>query len=81
MELKILTPEKIMFEGEADLISLPTPNGVITVLPKHTFLVTALSVGQVKIKTKEGDQSFSSSGGILEVSNNKAVILLRNYKK
>jgi F-type H+-transporting ATPase subunit epsilon len=80
MELKILTPEKILFEGQVESINLPTPGGIITVLPKHTSLVTPLSAGQVSIKNKEGSKSFLSGGGVFEVSQNKAVLLLRNHK-
>lgn len=69
-----------MFEGEVESINLPTPGGTITVLPKHTSLVTPLSAGTVKIQNKEGAQNFLSEGGVFEVSQNKAILLLRNYK-
>jgi F-type H+-transporting ATPase subunit epsilon len=81
MELKIFTPEKIVFQGEADSISLPTPGGVITVLSKHTSLVTPLSGGTVKIQSKEGVKKFIGEGGVFEISGNKATLLLRSYRE
>jgi F-type H+-transporting ATPase subunit epsilon len=81
MELKIFTPEKIVFQGEVDSVNLPTPGGVITVLSQHTSLVTPLSAGEVKIKTKEGVKSFLGEGGVFEISKNKAVLLLRSYRE
>lgn len=80
MQLRILTPEKIVFEGDADSITLSTPDGTITALPKHTSLVTPLATGEVRVKSKEGDKKFLASGGVFEVSHNRAVMLLRNYK-
>jgi F-type H+-transporting ATPase subunit epsilon len=81
MELKIFTPEKTIFQGEADSISLPTPTGVITVLSKHTSLVTPLSAGEVRIVSKEGTKAFLGEGGVFEISKNKAVLLLRSYRE
>jgi F-type H+-transporting ATPase subunit epsilon len=81
MQLRILTPEKILFEGDIDSITLPTPDGIITALPKHTSLVTPLTNGEVKVKNKSGEKKFLASGGVFEVSHNKAVMLLRNQKK
>lgn len=80
MELKIFNPEKIIFEGEVESASLPTLGGEITVLSGHTALVTPLAEGEVKIVSNEGMKKFLSAGGIFEVSNNKAVMLLRNYR-
>jgi F-type H+-transporting ATPase subunit epsilon len=80
MQLRILTPEKILFEGDVDSVTLPTPDGIITALPKHTSLVTPLANGEVKVKSKSGDKKFLAGGGVFEVSQNKAVMLLRNHK-
>ncbi len=80
MELKIFTPEKTIFQGEAESVSLPTPGGVITVLSKHTSLVTSLSAGEVKIKSENGLKTFLGEGGVFEISNNKATLLLRSYR-
>jgi F-type H+-transporting ATPase subunit epsilon len=81
MELKIFTPEKIVFQGEVDSISLPTPGGMITVLSKHTSLVTPLSGGEVKIQSKDGIKKFIGEGGVFEIANNKATLLLRIYRE
>lgn len=80
MELKILNPEKIIFEGQVESATLPTLGGEITVLSNHTALVTPLAEGEVKVSSKEGIKKFYAAGGVFEVSNNKAVMLLRNYR-
>ena len=80
MKLDILTPEKKVFEGEVESVNIPTPLGFITVLSNHASLVSSISQGKIRIKTKEGENSFLTTGGLIEVSNSKAVLLLRKYE-
>lgn len=82
MKIDILTPEKKVFEGEAESINLPTPLGFITILPHHISFLSAVSKGRIKIKTQDNQEKvISSYGGIIEVFKNKAVLLLRRYEE
>jgi F-type H+-transporting ATPase subunit epsilon len=80
MKLEILTPEKKVFDDEIGLVNLPTPAGYISVLPHHTSLVTVVSEGIITIKTEREEKKFFTEGGTLEVSGNKATMLLRGYR-
>ncbi|MFA5178143.1 MAG: F0F1 ATP synthase subunit epsilon [Candidatus Paceibacterota bacterium] len=80
MELSISTPEKLIFKGEAESINIPTQSGMITVLPKHTALLSAVSFGRIKIITQNQEKYFPCEGGVLEVSEGRAVILLRTLR-
>ncbi|MDO8503387.1 MAG: F0F1 ATP synthase subunit epsilon [bacterium] len=79
MEVEILTPKGLEFKGEADVLILPTLAGEISVLPQHTPLVTVLKPGRMKIKTSKDEILKEIEGGILEVSDNKATILLKKF--
>ena len=50
MLLKIISSEKILFEGEVESVDAPTISGHICILPKHVNLVSALDVGTMWAK-------------------------------
>src|SRR5215469_7520171 len=75
MELDIVTPEKIIFQGEVDEIYATTADGPIGVLPHHINLFTKLVPGELKLKIKGKEQFMAITSGFMEVSNNKVTIL------
>jgi F-type H+-transporting ATPase subunit epsilon len=77
MKLVIAIPEKILFEGEAEVVNIPTFAGDISVLSHHVSLVSAVRAGKIKIETADGDKFFNNEDGVIEISENKATILLR----
>lgn len=78
LQVEIITPEKIVYQKEADELVVPTVNGQITILPNHIPLVTQIAQGELIIKENGKDFLFGVTGGFLEVSNNK-VSLLADY--
>lgn len=67
LQLKIITPEKLIYEGEVNEVTLPTQDGVISVLPGHMVLMSALASGDI-VATHDGEQiPFAVAGGFLEV--------------
>ena len=79
MEIEILTPKGLEFKGDATDLILPTQMGQISVLPNHAPLVSVLKAGKMKIKTSQEELVKEIEGGILEVSQNQAVILLKKF--
>ncbi len=78
MQLEIVTPEKIIYRGDIDQITVMTASGEITILPHHVNLFTKLEPGEALIKVGGKDQYLAITGGFLEVSNNK-ISILANY--
>lgn len=78
MQLEIITPEKIIYKGDIDQITVMTATGEITILPHHVNLFTKLEPGEALIKVGGKDQYLAITGGFLEVSNNK-ISILANY--
>ncbi|MFA6466822.1 MAG: ATP synthase F1 subunit epsilon [Patescibacteria group bacterium] len=76
IKLKIVTPEKILFEDIVSQISVSTIMGEITILPNHIPLVSQLASGEIVIKTEQGKEDFMAvSGGFIEVLPDQVVIL------
>jgi F-type H+-transporting ATPase subunit epsilon len=79
MHVEILTPKGIEFSDEAKEIILPTREGQIAVLPHHVPLISVLKAGIMSIITAKDQINKEIEGGILEVSKDKAVILLKKF--
>lgn len=75
MNLKIITPEKVTFEGEIDELIVPTVQGEIAVLPHHIDLLTQLSEGELTIKIKGKEQHIAVTGGFLQVDKDNLTLL------
>ncbi|ALM09568.1 MAG TPA: ATP synthase F1 subunit epsilon [Candidatus Peribacter riflensis] len=67
LRLEITTPDRPMFEGEVDSVSLPTPQGEITILPHHIPLISIVSPGAITIRQKGSEQLLAVSRGVIEV--------------
>lgn len=73
--LEIITPERSFFSGEVDSITLTTLSGRIQILAHHISYATGVMPSVVKIKVKDEYKYATVTGGFLEFSNNKAIIL------
>ncbi|MBI5044753.1 MAG: ATP synthase F1 subunit epsilon [Candidatus Levybacteria bacterium] len=78
MNLKILTPEKITFEGDIDELIVPTITGEIAILPHHIDLLTQVSDGELVIKNKGKQEHIAITGGFLQI-NKDTLTLLADY--
>lgn len=75
IELKIVTPERVLYEGSVEGVSIPTVEGEITVLPGHLPVISAIKAGELKIKKEGNYEYFSITRGVAEISGNSIVIL------
>ena len=75
MKLKIITHERIVFEGEVDELVLQTTGGQIGILKDHVPLTTALDIGVTKAKIGDKYKYFATMGGIFQFKDNTATIL------
>ena len=74
-DFKLITPEKVLFEGQASEVILPTQNGQIGVLPNHEPLVTLSVPGEIEIKNDGETIHLVSMGGFVEINNNSVKVL------
>ncbi len=80
MLLEIITPDKNVFKGEADLVTLPGKSGEFQILKDHAPLVSTLAKGNLTIDNKGQKQTFLVDGGVIEVSANRVLVLAEVVK-
>jgi len=76
MNIEIVTPDTTIFTGTGSLVQLPGIDGSFEILNNHAPLISVLKQGKIKIKNESNkDQFFEIKGGVVEVLNNKILIL------
>jgi len=76
MQLEILTPDAIIYNGEVISVSLPGLNGRFQVLNNHAPIISTLTSGEILIETADKNiEKFEIKGGILEILKNKVIVL------
>ena len=68
IQVDIVSAEKEIFSGEAQMVFAPAIMGEVGIAPGHTPLVTKMTPGEVRVMDVDGNESaFYVSGGLLEV--------------
>ena len=76
MFLEIITPDKKVFSGEVEAIKLPGAEGSFGILDNHAPIIATLKKGTVKVTdSKKVVENFEINGGVVEVLNNKVIVL------
>jgi F-type H+-transporting ATPase subunit epsilon len=72
---EIISQDRIVFQGEADLVLLPGADGDMGILPHHAPLLTTLKYGVIKVRSKGQEKYFTVAGGIAEVQPDIVTVL------
>lgn len=75
IRLDIVTPEKVSYSADVNMVIARTLNGDIGILPGHAPLIGALAVWPLRIVTDEGEEKLSLCGGFIEVQPGKITVL------
>ena len=75
MYLEIVTPDQKVFEGEVISVTFPGTDGSFQVLNNHAPLLSTLKKGMIVYKDKKHEYDVMVDGGVVEVLNNKVVVL------
>ena len=75
MRLKIITHERIVFEGEVEELTIQTTHGQMGILKDHIPVTTVLDIGVTKAKINGADHYFATMGGVFQFKDNVATIL------
>lgn len=70
LTVSVISPEKVLFEGEAKSVVAPGFDGEIGILPMHAPLMTLLGQGTLRVESASGSQRFTVNGGFLQVAEN-----------
>ena len=78
---EIVTPERLVFSEEIESLVIPAERGYLGVLAGHAPLLCTLQPGAITIRGDKGEQHFSTSGGFMEVTPGKAVLLTESAEE
>ena len=71
LKLKIVSPEKIVFQGEVESVLVPGTLGSFEILNDHAPIISSLQIRKVEYTTKEGKQVMNIQGGFVECKKNE----------
>ncbi len=75
LHVEVVTAERELYNGEADIVDAPGADGQIGILPRHEALLTLLTAGPLIIKLHGAQEILFVSGGFLEVSHDRVTVL------
>ena len=73
---RVIAPEKVLYDGEADLVVARIADGDIGVMVDHAPVVSTVEVGAVRITEDDERYVFATSDGFFKVSENLVQILV-----
>jgi F-type H+-transporting ATPase subunit epsilon len=80
MKLKVVSPEKTIYSGEADLVQLPGKMGSFEILKNHAPLVAILEKGRMKVIDSDRNTHFIPiEGGVVKVNKNVITVLTGSF--
>ena len=75
LHVDIVSAEKEVYSGTAEMVFAPLVNGMVGVLPRHAPLIARMKPGEVRIRTSTEELQFYVSGGVLEVQPHVVTVL------
>ncbi len=80
MKLKIVTPDKLAFDAEAERVIVRTLSGDIAILPNHAEMSSALGVGVCRVTQDGKTRKAALNGGVVTVVDNTVSILTVTFE-
>lgn len=75
LTVSVISPERVLFEGEARGVVAPAFDGELGILPLHAPLMTLLGQGTLRVDLAAGEQRFQVDGGFLQVVDNQVRVV------
>ena len=72
---EIVSQDRMVFEGDADIVVLPGTDGEMGILPHHAPLLTTLKIGIIKVRSGGKEEIFTVAGGVAEVQPDIVTVL------
>ena len=73
---RVITPEEVVYDGEADLVVARIADGDLGVMVDHAPLVSTVEFGEVRIREGEEQHVYATSDGFFKVSENLVQVLV-----
>lgn len=75
LRVSVITPERVIFEGDAEQVVAPAWDGQVGVLRGHAPMMALLGEGELRVDTSGGAQTFRVNGGFLQVAEDSVTVL------
>jgi len=75
LHVDIVSAEKAIYSGTAEMVFAPLVNGEVGILPRHAPLIARMKPGEVRVRTGTEELFFYVSGGLLEVQPHVVTVL------
>ena len=75
LHVDIVSAEKEIYSGTAEMVFAPLTTGEVGVLPRHAPLIARMKPGEVRVRTSTEELQFYVSGGVLEVQPHVVTVL------
>jgi F-type H+-transporting ATPase subunit epsilon len=72
---EIVSQDRLVYEGDVDIVVLPGTDGEMGILPHHAPLLTTLKIGIIKVRSGGKEEIFTVAGGVAEVQPDLVTIL------
>ena len=79
--LQIVTPDRMVYDGDAERVILRTANGDVCILARHIDYAAPLGIGEARVTDGQGHtRSAACSGGLLSVSGGEARVIATTFE-
>ncbi|HJU73210.1 MAG TPA: ATP synthase F1 subunit epsilon [Gemmatimonadaceae bacterium] len=75
LTVSVISPEKVLFEGEVESVVAPAFDGEVGILPQHAPMVTLLGKGVLRLGEGGRAGRFEIAGGFLQVADNQVRVV------
>lgn len=76
LTVRVITPDKTVWDEEAQEIILPSTTGQLGILSGHAPLLTALDIGVMRVRPGKDWKAIALMGGFAEIENNEIKVLV-----
>lgn len=82
LEIDIVTPQRVIYSGKAESVSIPGSKGPFQVLFNHAPIVSSLDIGAIKILNEDHDEIiYATDGGFVEVLKNRVSVVVETAEE
>jgi F-type H+-transporting ATPase subunit epsilon len=75
IRVEVVSQDRLVYEGDADIVIVPGVNGEMGILPNHAPLLSTLRFGILKVRRHGVEEIFTVAGGVIEVQPDLITVL------
>jgi len=80
MRVLVISPERAVYDGEADAVTAPCYDGEVGILPRHAPFMALLGSGTLTVRSGATTRSFQVQGGFLQVVSNTVRVVAEHVQ-